>query len=882
MIEIDQWLRDGGFVLAASERAARALQSAFHARRRAEGLTAWPSPAIHTWAGFARAAWETRAGDPRMLLNAAQEQALWSGILAGETHLAALLAGPRHRLAALAAQAHDLLCSYAPRYLARSARTAWDRDPGAFNGWLAAFEAECKRASVLSAARAPLDAIVALREDTALRPPLLLVGFDRLTPVQREFLDAWGTWRALAADAPAADLRFYGAPDEATELAACAAWCMQRIADDPSTQLLVVTPDIGALRGTLERAFLRAAPRGSAPQFEFSLGLPLAEVPLPRAALLLLRWLQGSLLESELDWLFSTGLAAADRGESTALPARMRALRRAGLGRPQWTLAAFTAPARGCAQLSAAWLLRMAAAVQQLAAQGGQRQTHFDWAALIPQLLDAAGFPGRKLVSSEFQAWQRWQQALDTCASLGFDGRRVSWPEFLGDLARILSETLFAPESAGAPITITGSAESAGLTADAIWFLGATEDAWPSAGHANPLLPLAVQREHGMPHATPQLDWERADAVTARLALSAPVVRFSYARRTADSEARPSHLAVHFAAAPQPLPAGLAAPLLPPRATDPFPDTRRVPFLKHAIAGGAAVLTAQSQCGFKAFATARLGARGWQAAEFGLSAAQRGQLLHAVLHSIWGGPPHGLRSHAELVALADREAFVATHVERAMRGRLHASLRERMPQRYLALEGERLTHLIGEWLAFETTRVAFTVERVEAPGNAQVSGLSLALRLDRIDRLTDGSLAVIDYKTGDVSKKLWDLPRPDDVQLPLYAAFALGSEPGGLLFARLRAGDLGFAGRMRDAGATLLAGLSARDALMKDKLTGDQMLEWRESIEQLAHDFVAGRADADPRAYPETCKRCGLQTLCRIHESRAALARDEDDEAGDD
>jgi hypothetical protein len=43
-------------------------------------------------------------------------------------------------------------------------------------------------------------------------------------------------------------------------------------------------------------------------------------------------------------------------------------------------------------------------------------------------------------------------------------------------------------------------------------------------------------------------------------------------------------------------------------------------------------------------------------------------------------------------------------------------------------------------------------------------------------------------------------------------------------------------------------------------------MDWRDCIEQLARDFLAGRADVNPREYPKTCDRCGLQTLCRIQE----------------
>ena len=873
--EIDQWLQAGGLVLAASERAARALQSAFHQRRRAEGLTAWRAPAIHTWAGFVRMQWDAR-GDSRMLLNPAQERALWSGILEGEPHLATVLSGPRHRLAALAMRAHALLCGYAPRYLKPAARAGWDRDAGAFSSWLSAFDAQCSKARVLSPDRAILEVISALPEDTSARPPLQLVGFDRLLPSQHEFLRAWGSWSALADGDTARDLHYYDAPDEATELAACAAWCMQRIEADPSTQLLVLTQDIAPNRGKIERAFLRAAPSGSAPLFEFSLGIPLAEVPLTRAAHLQLRWLDRPLLEAELDWLFSTGWLAAASEESNAPPGRMRALRRAGLARTEWTLSAFASPQRNVDPLPEAWDQRLQRAQQQLAEADARPRSPLDWAALVPQLLSTAGFPGGQLASAEFQAWQRWQQALDACASLGFDGRHVPWSGFLADLARILSETLFAPESANAPIQIAGPAESAGLAADAIWFLGASEDAWPASSPAHPLLPVPVQRECGMPHAAPRVDWELANTVTQRIATSATEVIFSYPRRSTESALRPSRNIAQLAGAPEVLPAHLAPTAYPAPCTILVTDTSRVPFSQPTISGGSAVLSAQSQCAFRAFATARLGAQAWQPAEFGLSAAQRGQLLHAAFHAVWSGPPRGLRSLHELLALPDREAFAAEQAQRVMRDELPAGVRERMPQRYLALEATRLGHLLNEWLTYEAARIDFTVERVEAPGHAQIGELSLALRLDRIDRLADGSLLVIDYKSGDVTPKAWELPRPDDVQLPLYAAFALGEEPGGLLFAKVRAGESRFVGRMCDAHATLLAGLNARDVLIRENLTPEQMQDWRDAIEQLARDFVAGRADIAPRAYPETCERCGLQPLCRIHEVRSSFAIDSD------
>lgn len=292
------------------------------------------------------------------------------------------------------------------------------------------------------------------------------------------------------------------------------------------------------------------------------------------------------------------------------------------------------------------------------------------------------------------------------------------------------------------------------------------------------------------------------------------------------------------------------------------------------------MLSAQSQCAFKSFAVSRLGAKGWNAAQVGLTPAQRGQLVHAVLHAVWAGPPHGIGTFDELCAVPNLSAFVSTHVDVALREKILPSLRERMPDRYLDLEAARLARLVREWLEYERSRRPFVVLETEAEESISIDGLELALRLDRIDRLIDGSLLVVDYKTGNISPSAWDPPRPDDVQLPLYATFALGhgQQPGGLVFARLRIGEAEFAGRAQDARTTLIHDLSGSSALVKKPLTSSQLFDWRMLIERLAANFLAGHAEADPREYPKTCERCGLHTLCRIHENRARVVVIDDPE----
>lgn len=889
LTSIDAWLRGGGIVVTASERAARSLAAAFHRARRAEGLTAWPSPNIQDWQSFARSAWDERVGDGRVVLSPLQEQSLWARIVSHAAPEAVQLAGAGDRLAALAMEAHHLLCDYAPQLLKDNARIGWDQDAGAFSGWLTAFNELCRDGKLLSAARLPLELAAELDADTTERPPLLLAGFDRILPTQQKLFAAWrvdGAARQAPIGATAEQVEFNFAADPAAELAACALWSKARLASDPHARLLVITQDARKRRGEIARGFLRflgasEISTDAAMLLEFSLGVPLGQVALARGAQLLLRWLSGSIAENELDWLFSTDQMAASPDESRALTAFMRALRRRGLQRPHWTLEEFLRQ-RPRAELPDEWKVRMTQARQRLQEFARQSRTPVAWAEFSAQLLQIAGWPGaRALTSAEFQALRRWQQAVDDCASLGFDGRRVAWSDFLAALDRAVNETLFAPESQDAHILIAGPAESAGLTADAIWFLGASEEAWPTAGATHPLIPLPVQREAGMPHASPKLDWDIANAMTRRVLASAPEIHFSYARQSEGVEARPSRLVVQVTGLPRPLPADLTAPDLPEPLTVAFDDATQLPYPQGEVSGGATVLTTQSRCAFQAFATARLDAQKWDAAEAGLTASERGLLLHEVLHSIWAGAPNGIRTHAELLALADLAAFLEGHVRRVLQDKMPARARECMPPRYIELEGQRLVELITEWLRFEQGRQPFTVVETEKRTDVSIAGLPLHLRLDRVDRLNDGSLLVIDYKTGDAKAKSWDLPRPDDVQLPLYAGFALEREEGevgGLVFAKLRAGENGFEGRVKAAKQTLKAGLSSNSNLVRKPLTLQDMTAWRNEINALAEAFLAGRADVNPREYPETCKNCGLQALCRIQEIQDGVGADDDSE----
>ncbi|MCK7580193.1 MAG: PD-(D/E)XK nuclease family protein [Chromatiales bacterium] len=149
----------------------------------------------------------------------------------------------------------------------------------------------------------------------------------------------------------------------------------------------------------------------------------------------------------------------------------------------------------------------------------------------------------------------------------------------------------------------------------------------------------------------------------------------------------------------------------------------------------------------------------------------------------------------------------------------------------------------------------------------RLGGLVLTGRMDRVDELDDGACVILDYKSGKTSIRGWEGERPDEPQLPLYAVDMHQRQPvAAALFAQLRAGELGF------------NGLAVREGIApKVKPAGDgagawqAVLDgWQATLTRLAESFRAGDARVDPKDYPRTCERCGLQALCRVHERHAA------------
>ena len=873
-------LDSGKTLLTPTQRAARVIRRAYDAEQLAAGRSLW-SPAnvlpLETWLA---AEWHQHllnGAESRLLLNRTQEHTLWREIIQTDPGLES--DAPRVRsadaLADLAARAWSLLNLYEAR--ARLQDFPLSTDSRAFERWSRAFERRISRDQLITRAELPT-ALTSHARSAALG----LVDFDTLPPAIDRLMNLMHAERMQTAWA-AGEIYQHAAVDDSSELQAAARWVLERRKQDPQARIAIVVPDLAKRRAAIDRAFgpilqpdaLPISAPPLPPAYEFSLGRPLAELPLITTALDLLSWvleplsldrISSLLLSPWLLPLAHTAIAEFDAFE----------FRQLSLLRPELTLDRTLSLLQKSLRRDALKpLIDSLNSLQRTARErdfGGEsgrlqarRQSHAIWADSIRAMLEASGWSNQAhRTSTTYQQHRRWESALDELATLDAivipgdsAARRPTARESLTTLTRILRQTVFAPESKDAPVQILGPLEPGGIPFDALWFLSADDLTWPASSAVNPLLPWQLQRNFAMPGGDRTHDDAAARALTTRIAHSAAVVVFSYARHAEEGERRPSPLLAVY----RPAPLVVTSPAAPtaPLELESFADNISLPPLPERVTrGGSRVLQLQAACAFRAFAETRLHSTQPDSRLIGLNAMERGALVHHAMEAFWTSidSQQALRS----LTSSERESLLTRSIVAAIES-LKVHPNSPWDEAYLWIQHQRLQTLLKPWLEIELQRSPFTVLPPEEPHQFRLGPVTLALRIDRIDVTPEGRHLILDYKTGEASPASWHGERPDEPQLPLYAVLAdqLGRQLAGVAFALLRPGNgMGLKGYAEDQ--TLLP----QPAAMEAASLAEQVEGWRFILTSLAEDYAAGDTRVAPKLYPQTCERCTQRMLCRL------------------
>jgi probable DNA repair protein len=738
-------------------------------------------------------------------------------------------------------------------------------------------------------------------------PRLLLAGFPALGPARRRWLEQHGarvardspvdgdpipgTERAIAADARAgADaeaVRVIGCDTPLLEAQAAAQWCAAELQRDSRARLLLVVPRLAQQRHLWERAlsqrldFVSLLATGtSAGESPFAIegGQALSAYPLVVTALQLIAIASGPAQFKQLSAVLrSPYLPAIERNQCLRLDLWLREhnvgeLRSDMLPR---LLASVSASLDGAA---AAALQTLVAAIQ--IGDALSPATPAMWAQAFAQVLARCGWPGGMLGSDEQQVRMRFDELLGDFAAIAAPAGRLQAAEASRLLHDLAQQVAFEPASDDVPVTVTASLDDPIACYDGIWVAGLSADIWPPAAQPDPLLPLMLQRDAGLPEASAGGQLRLALQRMRQWQRRSRHCVWSWPRSEAElPRAASPLLGVAPAAVPGPAPAtdlsgaalsgagfDLQAWLVAQApALQAWRDVNGPAWApERAPGGGIKLLELQSLCPFRSFAELRLQARPLPQPRPGIDPRLRGQLLHLALERFWratgdSATLHG-RSRDTTLALASRCVWSATEqIAAHVPGGIEPALLRR--------EAARAERLIGLLIDWELSREAFETQSLEARRPLEVAGVRLSLQLDRVDRLGDGRLAVIDYKSGAAQKFDAFAERPPRPQLPAYAT-AAGEDVAAVLAVYLG----------RDS--VKLRGLADRPQRIHghgiDAVPGGEIawrtlqLQWRERLERLMREFLDGHAAVQPQ--PGACEYCHLQMLCRVDAQVLAAA----------
>jgi probable DNA repair protein len=834
-------------VVTPNVRLSQALALEFDEGQAAKGLEVWETADILPFDRFVERLYEDalyadNATDLLQLLTLVQERAIWESVLAGS---------PLLSVAQTAADCADAWRrAHAWRIAGALDKFAGNEDTQAFAGWAREYAKRCKQEGFAdSAVLADL-----ILKSEGKRPKLLVAyGFDIVPPQTRDFLKTF----AVAACRPetkkskATRRKF---PSARHELEAAAQWARARL-EAGKKRIGVVVPGLQLRRKEVVRVFsdvlrpgwnLPGVDRKAMP-FDISIGEPLSDYAVVEFALFLLKFsFQEIEFEKASQLIRSPFLGDAEN--EFAARARLDVRLRRELGK-QVSLPKLIGLLAGCPLLRRRFEMLYEAKDKITS----KEHSPHDWARQFTALLEAAGFPGeRALDSVEYQVRVKFNELLGDFARIGLVTKEISSSEALNRLRRICADTLFQPETPAAPIAVLGILESAGLEFDCLWVSGLTEEAWPLAARANPFLPVALQKKAGIPEAAAETSLALDRRITAGWLVAAHEVVFSYPEKEKDRDLLPSSLIAQ-------VPAGEAEfveflswrfSIFQSGKIENVADGRATPLNSGTVKGGTRVLADQAACPFRAFARHRLGAAGLASPAEGLDAMQRGQLLHRLMAGIWKELKISSSLSSDLKPVIEKSAAAAVE-ELEIEGR------------FAELETQRLIRLAGDWLEVERQRTPFEVIHVEEKKTLDVGSLSFSGRIDRLDKLEDGSHALIDYKTGRATPQSWLGERPDEPQLPLYAVTAQ-ENVSAVAFARLQPGAMKFSGFSLKEKE--IPGVKAA------KSWSGLIHSWKTELESLASGFAQGDARVDPKNGFATCRYCDLRPLCRVHERFSALA----------
>lgn len=788
--------------------------------------TAWQTPAIFPYHSWLKILFEKYSD--LILLNEHRERILWTSIIKSENATTI----------ALARKAWETIKQWK---IPLSALANYSDETKIFSIWANAFDTICKNKNLCDK-NTVSEIIVSYVKNGQIKLParIYLVGFDDISPEQQELLQVFSKFSAIEyidINNLVADEKKIACPNSEMEMLTMARWAHKTLSQNPNTYIGCVVPNLVQLRDSIERTFTQTFSDYQVKPFNISAGKTLDQFPIVYTALKILE-LNIAFTTTNINYLLSSPFIIGATTEK--IP---RALLRSQL--KQLALE----------EINLDLILKNSACpiftqALQTINHHSQTKNPNTWAQLFLTEFEYFGLGKTSLNDEENKALQHFYKSLHELSSLNLVIDNLTCTQALGYLNNIVSNSIFQKPSQQQPIDILGILEAAGINFDYLWIMGMDNASFPPPPSPNPFIPLPIQKKLNLPHASHERELEFSKKIIKRLAQSSKSIIYSYPLTADDRKLKPNFMIQN-------------TPLITEndlklsesieehtKKTEIFVEPPFCPITANEkIHGGTKIFELQALCPFRAFAALRLRAQSKPA----WRNIMRGILVHAVLEEIWGK----IVSHETLLQYSAPilQELIASAVNRTVKKHHYDLLG--ISDFLIEIEKTCIAKIVFDWMQLEKSRPPFEIISLEQKHEISFDGLALRLRIDRIDKLADGTIIIIDYKTGKQSISIfgWLNENLTNPQLPLYCITTAG-DAGSIAFAELKPNALGFKGITKKD--LQIDGIK----FIEDHEWSELLTKWRSTLTQLAQDFRAGNAMIAPK--PGACRTCELKVLCRV------------------
>ena len=850
-------LADGVTIVTATQRLARQLKRTYGSSREVVATTPRVF-SVERWLADSWGAIAESDEQPKRLLSPVEAETLWHQVVSAQIAASADFSLIQPETASkLAARCRSILKAHRVPLSSDSVRASFELEPdtSCFLSWVDHIDMRLKTegwlmvediADVIGQSSRPKDAELWFLSEEPMTPALRHAFTGRFQQVR------WFRSEGLVSPLPTVvfDTR-------EIEIEEAARWGKRQ--HDENRQAVIILAEYQRDRALLEH-HLRSVFDVSDRVFtdlpvNFSRGIELSKVPMFRDAVLLIK-------------LITHGL---DRHEiSSLVRSPFFAWNNQGLNEKGKTLAELFRTKRGEFDLSSLlWELSRASEDSPLARGlskarvdrlANLRLEAQDWRVRITQLLQDVGWPHASgLDSLEYQQLDLYDGVFDALEVSPVNTGSFGLSIFLDRLQSVLNKRLFQPQTEQSLLQVMSLGDTLGLSFGAVRVVGSTSESVPEKPAALSFLPWKIVRDFDIQVADEDFSHQTTARLLGNLASTAPTV-MSYHQVSDGMNNLPSRYcdSAEVGLPPLATPVDRASSAVLEWVKD---DIGLPVALPNNQAGGVGLLEAQSLCPMKAHLRYRLGLTTLEPASRGLTAGERGGILHRALQFLFTK----IRSSGALAGLGSSAAHnAARDAATAAVNDIRDAVRDRVGLPALDLEVARLTRALVDWLMIERERtVGFEVELTEEPLDWHCEGLTLSLKADRVDRLASGHRVVIDYKSGGSSRVSdWcEIPLKAP-QLPCYSQ-AL-SDVVTITIAKVGVEEAGF-NALGDSIGVPVTDRKSQKVLMSADVSSLSELsnQWAEALTSLVQSFVAGEAVPTPSA--SACRYCDYAPVCRAH-----------------